>query len=134
MLLRGSACGHGFIGIFVRQLVETETDRFDDFGGTGGQRFVSGEETHHLGRALQVAFCVGIQLVAGALDGRMFANGSEDVLQRATFGKVVENVVGGDQRHFMTVSELGQLGDTGAVITPVEHVSRQIERSRETTA
>ena len=126
MLLRGLARRHGLVRVFVRQLVQPEIDRFGDLDGPGGQRFVPGEEAHHLGRALQMAFRVDVQQAAGALDGRAFPDGREDILQRAACREVVENVVGGDQRQVMAVGEPGQPGEAGAVVAPVEHVRGQV--------
>ena len=134
VLLRGLACRHGLIRVVVRQLVQTKIDRVGNLDGPGSQCFVPGKEAHHLGRALQMTFRIGVQQVAGALDGRVFPDGRQDILQRAALGEVVENVVGGDQRHVKAVSEPGQPGDAGAIITPVEHVNSQVARSREVAA
>ncbi len=98
MLLGGLARRHGLFGIIVFELVEREgnargkADCFDD-----GVRRI-GEQPLHFFRRFQVALGIGLEQAARALQRLVLADAGDDVLQRAAFGCVIEDVVDGDER------------------------------------
>src|SRR3546814_18966800 len=51
----------------------------------------AGEQPAHLGRRLQVPLGIGLQAEAGLVDGAVLADAGQNVLQRASRRRVVQN-------------------------------------------
>jgi hypothetical protein len=60
MLDGGLARGHRFVGIFVAELAEVESDALCDLGAAFHRAGELGEQSRHLGGGFQMAFGVGL--------------------------------------------------------------------------
>ena len=86
----------GFLGVFVAQIVEREVEGLGKAEGLGDGLRMAPEEACHLGGRLQVAFGVGLEVEAGAVEGRVLADAGERVLELPACWRVVERVSHGD--------------------------------------
>ena len=68
-------------------------------GGRGDRSRAVGEQPRHFGRRLQMALGIGEQPPPGFGEHGAFADAGQHVVQRALFGRGIERVVGGEQRH-----------------------------------
>jgi hypothetical protein len=98
IVIVGPARRHGFVGIFVSELVKIEFDQLEE-----GLRFRDRfrrlcEQPRHFRRKLEVAFGIYLEQAAGLLDFQPFADAGHYVLQVALSGRMIEGVVGRDQR------------------------------------
>ena len=129
--LRRPARRDGLFGIFVAQLVEREAAGRRDLQRIGdGLRMVAEQPGHFL-RRLEMALGIGLEPVARRGHGDALADGGDHVLQHAARGMVVEHVIGGEQRHLVTLRQLGKAVEPGTVVAAVEMAGGEIERRLE---
>ncbi len=98
-VLRLPAFGHGFVRIFVVQVVQREGDAGKQSGGSSDRFGAGAEQPCHFGRWFQVAFGVGEQPPPRCDKGRAFADAGQHIVQGARSGVIVERVASGQKRH-----------------------------------
>ena len=86
------------------------------------------EETRHLRRRLEMTLRILRQKPASFSDRLLFANAGENILQRAPFGSMIENVVGRDDRDTDPAGDPRQRLDPRPVIATIEMRDSKIER------
>ena len=94
--LRGLAVGVDFFRILVAQFIEAEAAPVSDLARGGNRVRPAGEQALHGGRAFEVPLGIGVEQVPGARDRGLVPDRGHHVLQRAAFGRVVVDVVGGE--------------------------------------
>ena len=85
------------------------------------------EERGHLRGGLEMAFRVGVQAPAGAVDGAALADAGEQVVEPAALWKVLVHVAGRGQGHAFRFRERGESGEAAGVVAPVAMGGGQIE-------
>jgi len=105
MLDGGLARRHRLIRVFVLQLREVEADPVGDLQRPLQGARPAGEQARHLGGRLEMPLGVGFQPKTRLLDRTALADAGEHVLQGPPFGRVVEDIVGGDHRRAGALAE-----------------------------
>ena len=82
-------------------------------------RFV--EKLRHVVRRFQMPFGIGFEKAARRVQGDMLADAGDDVLQFAPFGRVIEHVIGGEQRHSGGARHALPFAQAAAVIALMGH-------------
>ena len=124
-VLRVPARRHGFVRVFVGEVVEREIDprhqprAFDDRFGPGG------EQPCHLVGRFQVALGVGGEAATGALYGHAFVDAGNDIVERADSRIGIEGIAGGDQRYACAGGKLRQSQHAAPVAAPMWHGDAQ---------
>ena len=72
-----------------------------------------------------MALGIGFEASARRGERHMLADAGHDVLQGAPFGRVIEHVVGGDQRHARCAGERGEAGEAPRIIAAIEHAGAE---------
>src|SRR5690606_24597987 len=83
------------------------------------------------GGVFQVAFGVGGEQPAGGAQRAVLADAGQDVLQRAAFGNVIEDVVGGEQSDAEAAGYPVESGEAAMITGAVNPVGHQPHRARE---
>ena len=60
----------------------------------------------------------------------MLADARHDVLQRAPFGRVIEHVAGGDQRHARRAGERSEAGEAPRIVAAIAHAGAEPDLRR----
>src|SRR5581483_2328341 len=92
------AVGQPLRRVAVAQFGERERAARGDLERALDGRRIVGEQAGERVWALQVVLGVRLEAAAGGVDGDAFADAGEHVLQWAARGRVVEHLVGGDDR------------------------------------
>src|SRR3546814_19014814 len=90
-----AALGREFLRIIVTQLVQREATARGDLQRVDKRFRPGAEEVRHLRRALQGALGIGLEAVAGRIDGAVLADASDGVEQWLAAGGVPAHVVAG---------------------------------------
>ena len=128
MLLRRAPIGHRLPRIFVAQLVEAEVKRIRELPRRGDRMRPAREQPHHLRRRFQMPLGVGVQQIAGVGDGRLLADAGDDVLQRPAVGRVIMDVVGGEDRAAVGLRDAVQPLDPRIVVAAVKPARRDMAK------
>ena len=99
MLLRGLARRHRLVRVLVFELVERERNAPRKAHGFRDRLRQVAEQPRHFARRLQVALGIGLQPSADGIDGGLFADAGQHVLQPAAGRMMVQHLVGRQQRH-----------------------------------
>src|SRR5207302_3777848 len=81
MTLRGLAWRHRLFGILIFELIERKSDAVRKSYGLRDRLRHIAKQPRHLLRRLEIALRIGLQTLANGLDGRLFANAGENILQ-----------------------------------------------------
>ena len=130
------------VGVFVGEFIEREAAALDDFQAAFHRLRMRAEQAGDLRGGFQMAFGVGGECAAGGGDGDLQANAGHHVVQRAAVGRVVEHVVGGDQRHAAAGGEVGERAQAACVVgaeapgggevgAAAEFAAQAVERARQ---
>ena len=121
MLLRGFSLGYGLVGIIVFELVEGEGDPVGEADGFGDGlgRFL--KKLRHFVRRFQMPFGIGFEKPACLVQGDMLADAGDDVLQFAPLGRVIEHIIGGQQRHTGGARHALPFPQAAAIIALMRH-------------
>ncbi|MNL25794.1 hypothetical protein D3C87_1472880 [compost metagenome] len=87
------------------------------------------EQASHLLGRLQPAFGVDHEAASGGLDRDAFADTGHDILQVALFGRMIEDVIGRDQRRPGRGRQSLQPGQSATVVATSVHRRRQPDRA-----
>ncbi len=127
-VLRGRLAGRDrLVGVLVAQGVETEGGGLDDLARALQGVLVALEQPRHLRADLQMPFGVGLQPIAGFVDGHAMAHAGQHVLQPAPFGDVVEGAVAGDHGRARPPAEFVQGVEPRLVVPAVERGDEKVE-------
>ena len=97
MRLRCGALRHGLVRVFIGEFVEAEGAALCNLERAAESRLEAVEQARHFLRGFQVTLGIGLQPVAGRVDGAVLANAGHHVLQGAAFRRVVEHVIDGHE-------------------------------------
>ncbi len=97
-LLRGPAFGHGFVRIFIAQLVERETDAAQKSSGLRHRVGTGAVQARDFRGIVEMTFGIGLQPPPRLPDRGAGAYAGQHVLKRALRGVGIERVHGGEQR------------------------------------
>ena len=118
----------GFMRIIVLHLVEREMAACEE-GLRLRQRIrIQREQARHFLRRFQVAFGIEREQPPALVDGDVFADAGDDVLQHAAFRYMIEHVVDGDHRNETIMRDLGELAQPAGVVAAIEKTCRQPDR------
>jgi hypothetical protein len=98
MLLGSLAGWHRLVGILVLQVAEREPAGFCDLYGAGDRIREGSEQARHFRGRLQMPLGVDCQPETRLGNGALLADAGDDVGEGAPLRRVVEHVIGGDQR------------------------------------
>ena len=118
---------HRLIGGFVFEVIQIEGACGGNLQRASQRHLVSLEEPHHLMRWLKVALGIGCEPKSGIADAYTLADASQDVLQRAAMGRVIENVACRHERHVATPRQGGKRRNVGAIFAAVGVRGGEIE-------
>ena len=125
MTLRGLARRHRLVGILVFELVERERDAAGKPHGFRDRlRHVAKQPRHFLGR-LEKAFGIGLEPLADGVDGGLFADAGQDILQAAARGMVIQHFIGREQRHAGGCGDMMKPRQAAPVVAAVQQARRQ---------
>ena len=115
------------LGILVTQLVEAEPAALDDLEAALDHVLMAAKQPRHLLRWLQMALGIGGEAIAGLSDRTAFADAGKHILQRASLGLVVENVIGCDERQPGGLAESGETNKAPCIVAAIEVVDGEID-------
>ena len=84
------------------------------------------EQPHHLVRRFQMPLGIGIEQIAGGGDRHFLADAGDDVLQRAAVGRVIMDVVGGEDRAAVCLRDPVEPLDPRSVVAAIEPARRDM--------
>ena len=73
-------------------------ERVGELARRGNRVRPAREQPHHLRRRFQMPLGIGVEQIARGRDRHLLADAGDDVLQRAAVGRVIMDVVGGEDR------------------------------------
>src|ERR1700674_2309258 len=121
VLRRGEALAR-LVGIFrLLQFIEGEAAAIEEAQRLRHRPRDRAKQPGHLLRPLQMPLGIGLQPAAGGLDRHKLADAGDDVLQRPPLGRVIEHVVGRDQRSECVAGDLGEARQPAFVVAAVEY-------------
>ncbi len=131
MRLRGAAFGIDLLRVVVGQLFQFEGAGIGHLARRCDRVGPAGEQALHLCGGFQVPFGIGVKQMAGLGDRGLVADRGHHVLQRAAFGRVVVDVVGGKDRQCIGACEHVEPLDPGDVIACMEEAGGEVLHARQ---
>jgi len=122
--LRGLAIRVDFLGVFVPQFIKAEIAAVRHLSRGGNCVGPAGEEALHLHRAFQMPLGIGVEQVAGGGDGGLVPDRGHHILQGATLGHVVVDVIGGEEAETMGARKCVKALDPGDIVPAIEVARR----------
>src|SRR3546814_10481724 len=120
-----AALGREFLRIIVTQLVQREATARGDLQRVDKRFRPGAEEVRHLRRALQGALGIGLEAVAGRIDGAVLADASDGVEQWLAAGGVHAHVVAGGKPDTDLLRQPRQRGESPVVVALVERAGAE---------
>ena len=69
---------------------------------------------------------IGFEQAAGAIDGDVLADAGDHVHQRAARWRVIEHIIGGDERNPVALGETGEIVKPPRILAAIEHLRGEI--------
>ena len=92
------------------------------------------EQPRHLRRRLQMPLGVGVEPIAGGPDRHFLADAGDDVLQRPAIGRMVMDIVGGEDRAAVRARQPIQPLDPRRVVAAIKPARRGMAERRQCVA
>ncbi len=128
ILLRRLPVGVYFLGIFIRQFVETEIAGIGHFARGGNRMRPAFEQPDHGRGRLEIAFAIAFQQVPRRRDGGLVADRGHHVLQRAPVGRGVMHVIGGEDAKAMRPGERIEPFDPRDIAVGIEEACGKVAK------
>ena len=78
------------------------------------------EQAAHFLRRFQIPLGIRVEQIASGRERHFLADAGDDVLQRPAFGRMIMDVIGGQDRAALLASDAVELLDPGAVVAPIK--------------
>ena len=125
MALRGLARRHRLVGILIFELIERKIDAAGKPHGFRDRLRHIAKQPRHFMRRLEIAFRIGFQTLADGVDGGLFANAGQNILQGSARGMVIQHLVGRQQRHAGRRGDAMEPRQTAPVVAAIQQAGRK---------
>ena len=118
--MRGLAIGIDVLGVFIAQFIKAELAPVRHIARGSNRMGPAGEQALHFGRAFEVPLGIGVEQMAGPRHGGLVPDRGHHVLQRPAFGRVIVDIIGGQQAEAMGAGKAVQSRNPGNIIAAIE--------------